>query len=452
MVRALSLCIVLGLASGAAHAQIGLPSTPLPGLPGAGLPGGAIGLPGGLGTQVGQSLSRLSDDADLRRLTAARRLQLAALVRRYPRLIERDPRGEPMMRSEVVAFAPSDAALNRAIAAGFSIARDRTLGALGVRIVVLRAPNGISTPRALDQLRMLDPAGTYDFNHLYSESGVASTGDANANPSAARVSLSPPGATRTAAMVGVGLIDSGIELHHPVFNDVPVHVHGCGGAVIPAAHGTAVASLLVGRTAHFHGSVPGAALFAADVYCGAPTGGSVDAIAEAFDWLAHERVPIINVSLVGPPNALLAAVVRNVIAHGFLIVAAVGNDGPSAPPLYPAAYPGVIGVTAVDAHHHVLMEAERGAQVQFAAPGADMSAAEPPHSYAAVRGTSFAAPLVAGLLARSLRTPDPVRAVQAIAELRRRAIDLGVPGHDPVYGYGLVGADLAPEPALARAR
>ena len=77
----------------------------------------------------------------------------------------------------------------------------------------------------------------------------------------------------------------------------------------------------------------------------------------------------------------------------------------------PASYDGVIGVTAVDAKHHVLIEACRGKQVDFAAPGADMQRGgrgRRPDIYVPVRGTSFAAPLVAGLLAADLKAPDPV--------------------------------------------
>src|SRR6516164_3245036 len=69
-----------------------------------------------------------------------------------------------------------------------------------------------------------------------------------------------------------------------------------------------------------------------------------------------------------------------------------------------------------------------------------------------VRGTSFASPIVAGLLAGRLHAPDQAQAVRAVADLANSAIDLGDPGPDPVYGYGLVGASLGPEPALARIR
>jgi subtilisin family serine protease len=194
-----------------------------------------------------------------------------------------------------------------------------------------------------------------------------------------------------------------------------------------------VGSLLV---AHVGGE-----LYAADVYCGEPTGGAVDIIVAALGWMAEEQVAVINVSLVGPKNVLLERIVGALIARGHLIVAAVGNDGPAAPPLYPAAYPDVVGVTAVDAHRRVLVEAERGPQVMFAARGADLKAAALNHGYVSVRGTSFAAPAVAALLARTVLTPDRKTSIGAIDALAKQAVDLGAPGKDLTYGFGLVGWD-----------
>jgi subtilisin family serine protease len=89
----------------------------------------------------------------------------------------------------------------------------------------------------------------------------------------------------------------------------------------------------------------------------------------------------------------------------------------------------------------VLIEAARGQQVMFAAPGADMAAADSGGKYSAVRGTSFAAPIVAGLLAQMLSTPDSSAADAAVEALSRQAIDLGAPGRDLTYGFGLVGAE-----------
>lgn len=418
-----------------AEAQVVLPGVRLPA-------GGLQNLP--LNTQ--RTLSGLSNDLDPRRLEDLRLLHVRDLLRTHRREVEADPNGAPILRGEVVAFSPTDAALERARAAGFNVARERVLEGLDARLVVLQVPRGMSTRRALERLRGLDPDGTYDFNHLYMDSGVV--GKAAGEP--------PVGAaeapTHSDVAVKVGLVDGGVDTSHAVFRDIVIHQHGCSGTPVPAAHGTAVASLMIGRSPQFHGAAPGSELYSADVYCGSATGGAVEAVADALAWLVRERVPVINVSLVGPPNAMLENVVRMVIARGHVIVAAVGNDGPAAAPLYPASYPDVVGVTAVDAHQRALLEACRGKQVKFSAPGADMSAANPAQSYAVVRGTSFASPIVAGLLAEALSQPDRAGAQRAVSDLAAHAVDLGAPGPDPIYGFGLVGGDLRPELALVGRR
>ena len=436
MTRALLLTMLM--LAPAAGAQIALPRVPLPGLPG-GAAGGLPGLP--IGPQ--QTLGALTDDVG--RLEDARRDGIRLLLRHHSDVLEADPSGDPIVRGELLAFSPSDTALARAASGGFSILRERSLGSLGARIAVLEAPRGMATSRALSLLRRLDPGGTYDFNNIYVQSGA--TSDTGAAPPAAS-------AIGSATAVPVGLIDGGVATAQPVFRGAVIRQHGCGGATIASPHGTEVASLMVGRSMRFGGAAPGATLYAADVYCGKPTGGAVDAIAEALEWLVAARVPVINISLVGPPNVLLQQVIVRAVAKGFLLVAAVGNDGPAAPPLYPAAYPGVIGVTAVDARRRVIVEAERGPQVMFAAPGADIPAASVSGGYATVRGTSFAAPLVAGLLAAQLRStagaadPDPAVAQAAVAALAHEAVHLGSAGRNAVFGYGLVGGDLpSPRPA-----
>ena len=112
----------------------------------------------------------------------------------------------------------------------------------------------------------------------------------------------------------------------------------------------------------------------------------------------RKKYAVINVSLVGPPNRVLEGVVQRVIAAGHIVVAAVGNDGPAAPPLYPAAWPGVVGVTGVDARRRVLVEAERGRAGEVRCTGRTDGGRHVTAGYTLVRGTSFAAPIVAGLL------------------------------------------------------
>ena len=101
-------------------------------------------------------------------------------------------------------------------------------------------------------------------------------------------------------------------------------------------------------------------------------------------------------------------------------------------------------MTGVDSQRRVLPEALRGEQVDFAAQGSGLLAAAVGGGFEKVRGTSFATPIVAGLLARMLQSPDPAAARAALAALAGTAVDIGNNGVDPSYGKGLVGADLRP--------
>ncbi len=418
----LSRIVAMVVAAGAtatAIAQVSLPGVPLPRLPAVTEP-----VTGTLRT-AGSTLEE------------ARKLQVRELLRRERATVETDPDGQPILRRQVGALSPSDEALDRARAAGFSVLGSETLSGLGLTLVVLQAPENLSTRKALKKLRELDPQGQYDFNHLYLGSGSQAEAAAGSSPSAAAPNESPAGSLR------IGLIDSGVDGSHPVLSGVTIVRHGCDGAIFPAPHGTAVASLLVGQGEGFESVIPGARLYASDVFCGHGAG-SLSLLALALDWMAREKIPVVNVSLVGAKSILLTGLVRAMTTRGFLLVAAVGNDGPTAPPLYPAAYPDVVGVTGVDGKRRVLPEACRGEQVDFAAAGADLKAAAVGGGFDEIRGTSFATPIVAGLLARSLQAPDPAGAREALAALESTALDIGNNGIDPSYGKGLVGADLHP--------
>ncbi len=361
----------------------------------------------------------------LRELSGARALRANRLLRANRAFLDRDTRGDLVVRAEVVAIDITPPALDRALAAKFRVLRTEEFADLGVKISVLQTPEGMSATRGLKRLRKLDPEGVYDYNHIYLDSG-----DALPGPAQRMLSVDPPAASGGSGRVG--LIDGGVAAQHQSFAGLRLHRFGCNGAGVPSPHGTAVASILVSRRNVGE-------LFAADVYCGEPAGGAVDAVAAAFGWMARERVAVINVSLVGPRNALLERVVKALVSRGHVVIAAVGNDGPAAPPLYPASYEGVVGITGVDQKHRVLIEAGRGAQVDFAALGADVTAAAgPPDQYAPVRGTSFAAPLVATLLL-DLQATDIAAREQLLARLNGEAHDLGKPGRDDVYGAGELG-------------
>ncbi len=420
-------CLLLAAtaATGSA-AQVGLPGLPLPQLP---------QLP-----QVTDPVTGTLRTAQSTALAQARQLRIRELLRSERDTVEADPDGQPILRRQIGALSPTAEALAAAQARGFTVLRAEALAGLGLRLVILQAPEGMSTRRALKRLRELDPGGSYDFNHLYLDSGARSEPAAAPAP----VPASLPEVPAPSPAVRVGLVDSGVDVAHPALAGAAIERHGCDGASMPAAHGTAVASLLIGRDGEFRGVQPGAALYAADVFCG-HGGGSFALLAIALDWMARENVAVVNISLVGAKSVLLTGIVRAMARRGHLLVAAVGNDGPSAPPLFPAAYPEVVGVTGVDAKRRVLPEACRGDHVDFAALGDGVRAAQVGGGFAELRGTSFATPIVAGLLAGSLPQPDPAGAQAALADLGARAVDLGRKGTDTTYGRGLVGPGLPPK-------
>jgi subtilisin family serine protease len=144
-----------------------------------------------------------------------------------------------------------------------------------------------------------------------------------------------------------------------------------------------------------------------------------------------------NLSLGGPRNLILEAAIGRVLGAGIPVVAAAGNDGPDAPPVYPAAQEGVIAVTAVDADRRVYRKANRGDYIRFAAPGVDVPVPRMDQE-AYVSGTSFAAPLVTAALVAA-RQAGPARPwPDVIRQLEQAAQDLGAPGRDATFGAGLV--------------
>lgn len=322
-------------------------------------------------------------------LLSLRRERLRALVQDNRRVLDVDDTGAPIRRDEIVGLGFTPDALEKAKAAGFTLARTENVDGLGLTVDILSPPKGKPARKAVEALRKLDPNGNYTLDPVYEP---------------ARAPLAPaagPAAGGGGAGAGtvIGLIDGGIG-NHPAFANAHIEQRGFAGDPKPSGHGTAVASLMVGNAGAFHGVAPGASLLAADIYGGSASNGSAVAIVRAMGWLAERRVRVVNISLVGPANPLLEAGIKALQAKGILVVAAVGNDGPAAPPQYPASYPGVIAVTGVDAKGQALIEAGKPLHLDFAAPGADMVGAVPGGGWERVRGTSFAAPLVTASLAR----------------------------------------------------
>lgn len=320
-------------------------------------------------------------------LLELRRLRLRELIREHRHELESDASGHPVRRGIIVAINPAPSALQLAARAGFRTIGGESYPEFGFTTVHMAVPRGMNAREGLKRLRTVAPMIDADHDHVFEPAGAA---------------LAPVAVGLASAAVNggirIGIIDGGVA-SHPSLVAAGIEQHGFSGTPQATGHGTAVASLIAGDQGPFRGAARGASLFVADVYGGNRAAGSASSIVRALGWLVSKRPRVINISLVGPQNIVMAKAIQQARARGVQVVAAVGNDGPAAPPQYPASYPGVVAVTGVDANGRALLEAGRAAHLDFAAPGADMAAALPNRGYAKVRGTSFAAPLAAARLA-----------------------------------------------------
>jgi subtilisin family serine protease len=245
--------------------------------------------------------------------------------------------------------------------------------------------------------------------------------------------------------VPIGMVDTGINDRHDTFRGARMEVTRLtpdGLDPATAVHGTAVAALFVGDPgSRSPGLIPGARLVAVDAFHRAGTDERADvfALVAALDLLADSEVRVVNLSLAGPPNDVLAeAIARLSRDRDILFVAAAGNGGPAADPQYPAAYPEVLAVTAVDRRFEPWRRAARGEHVDLAAPGVDVWTAASIRGARTKTGTSFAAPFVSAAAALVRAQFPDLTADEVRAALIATAADLGNPGRDDVYGAGLL--------------
>ena len=159
--------------------------------------------------------------------------------------------------------------------------------------------------------------------------------------------------------------------------------------------------------------------------------------------MVQKHVRVVNVSLTGDDNALMALAVRRASARGTVLIAAAGNAGPIAPPAYPGALPEVIAVTAIDQQGVVFPEANRGSYIAFAAPGVRIWVPTPDGRGRYETGTSFAAPFALGTAALEIMQGAQADADVLRQRLAAKARTLGTGGRNPTFGYGLVQASTS---------
>jgi subtilisin family serine protease len=237
--------------------------------------------------------------------------------------------------------------------------------------------------------------------------------------------------------IAIAIIDSEIDGTHPeIRGAVGDRYDATGAEGDPHPHGTGIAGAIVAR-GRLMGVAPGAHILGARAFWGHAGASETTThnIIKALDWAVRNNVRIINMSFAGPRDPALEHALKAADNRGVVLVAAVGNAGPNAPPLFPAAHPHVIAVTATDAQNRLFADANHGRHVALAAPGVDIVAPAPAGAYQEVTGTSIAAAHVSGVVALMLER-NPALSPAAVRKiLTASATPLGPADQ---YGAGLI--------------
>lgn len=256
----------------------------------------------------------------------------------------------------------------------------------------------------------------------------------------------------TGAGVTVAVVDTGVDAEHPdlAANLVPgINVVGSSRSDDVAdghGHGTHVAGIVAAVTDNavgVAGVAPSARIMPVKALDDHGSGWSSD-VAEGIVHAAEHGAGVINLSLSSSSdNAVLEDAVSYARSQGVVVVAAAGNGRQRGNPVaYPAAFAGVIAVAATDVADIDADFSNTGDYVDLAAPGVAIRSTVPGGGYGDLSGTSMAAPHVAGVIAlllQELADKGSVNSDDAVFDLlTRTAEDLGEPGWDPAYGYGLV--------------
>jgi hypothetical protein len=243
------------------------------------------------------------------------------------------------------------------------------------------------------------------------------------------------------ANVTVAVIDSLVDAAHP---DLAGSIVGQFDAVTatdkPDEHGTGMTGAIAAHR-RLLGVAPRARILAIHAFspdAQHPQQATTQNIVAGIDWAIAKGARIINMSFAGPYDPLLQLALKKARDKGVVLIAAAGNMGPQSPPLYPAADENVIAVTAVDESDKLMPQANQGPHVALAAPGVNVLEAAPRASYNFTTGTSVAAAHVSGVAALILERYPSLDLAALEEVLFSTARDLGAPGRDPMFGYGLV--------------
>ncbi len=327
---------------------------------------------------------------------------------------------------------------------GYTKKKRRTLPNLGVVMSIYNAPAGENIQASILVFQKAFPSHIVDANHHY----YLQNQSASINPHLYGhhlIGWTEQTMHCATQNISIGMIDTAVNMKHLPTQHRTIQTKAFIPANAPKPqnyHGTAVATLLVGQTQSTNQALlPRAALFVAEAFRQKEAGkteATTWSIVRALDWLVEQQVQVINLSLGGPSNALLRYAIKATLNEGIPIVAAGGNAGPGGHPVYPAAQPGVIAVTALDVRLQPYRFANQGSYITFSAPGVDIWIPQEDGNGTFQSGTSFATPFVTTATAAVKQAHPQWTPDQIAHQLAITARDLGTTGKDNIYGWGLI--------------
>lgn len=344
---------------------------------------------------------------------------------------------------EILIAEPEPGMIHTLTRRGYRVVEEYSLPFLRMEMVKLRMPPDVSVLEALDKLQREFPKSHIDTNDILDPTAGPRTQLAQ-NENYARTVVGWGEVPRSCGRgMVLGMIDGAVDRRHPLLVGQDLEYRSFikeGRRAAKQDHGTAIAAMLIGNPeAGEGGLLPGAKLYAANIFekRGRGPTGNLAAMIRAVDWLGQSGVKVVNLSIAGGENNLMRLVVNRAVKAGLMMVAAAGNKGPGAPPVWPAAHRESLAVTAIDQKLRPYQYANVGSYIDFAAPGVNIRV-HTPHGDKVESGTSMATPFITAVVALHIHlgynaSPDSLR-----ANLQRLSRDLGQKGRDQQFGWGLV--------------
>lgn len=325
---------------------------------------------------------------------------------------------------------------------GLQLLESHELKALGDILLTLETTE-TNLQSAIATLRNKFPNANIDFNNHYQHAAKPRT--------YAREMIAWPSkqscSNMTYQSITIGIIDGQPDLTHPALLNQNITVKNFlkESQQVDLQHGTAVTAILIGNQPElgFEGLLPNINIMAATALHRDKENllATTQSIVRSLDWLMLQNIRLINISLAGSKaNRILKKAFATAIQQNIIIFSAAGNGGKTASKSYPAALPGVIAITAIDAANRIYLQANQGKYIDFSAPGVDIWTTNKTHQGKYSSGTSYASPYALAIAAYYLKQNPALSPHLLYAAMQAGTQDLGENGYDTTFGWGLIHA------------